>query len=99
MATTERSPGATAIRPFTVEIPEAEVEDLRTRIVATRLPEKEPVEDASQGVQLTTMQTLVRYWGHRVRPSQGREAAERPAAVPDPDRRSRYSLHPRQVAS
>jgi hypothetical protein len=63
MATTERSPGATAIRPFTVEIPEAEVEDLRTRIVATRLPEKEPVEDASQGVQLTTMQALVRYWG------------------------------------
>src|SRR6266849_820127 len=63
MATTESSAGATAIRPFTVEIPEAEVEDLRARIVATRLPEKEPVEDASQGVQLATMQALVRYWG------------------------------------
>ena len=60
MATTA---GATAIRPFRVEIPEAEVEDLRARIVATRLPEKEPVEDASQGVQLATMQALVRYWG------------------------------------
>ena len=63
MATTKSPAGATAIRPFTVEIPEAEVEDLRARIVATRLPEKEPVKDASQGVQLGTMQALVRYWG------------------------------------
>ena len=63
MATTKIPAGATAIRPFTVEIPEAEVEDLRARIVATRLPEKEPVKDASQGVQLGTMQALVRYWG------------------------------------
>lgn len=51
------------VRPFTVEISDAEVEDLRARIVGTRLPEKEPVEDASQGVQLATMQALVRYWG------------------------------------
>ena len=53
----------TEVRPFTIEIPEAEVEDLRARIVATRLPEEELVEDASQGVQLATMQALVRYWG------------------------------------
>jgi hypothetical protein len=51
------------VRPFTVEISDAEVEDLRARILGTRLPEKEPVEDASQGVQLATMQALVRYWG------------------------------------
>jgi hypothetical protein len=61
--TTEAQAGATAIRPFTVEISDADVEDLRTRIVATRLPDKEPVEDSSQGVQLATMQALVRYWG------------------------------------
>jgi hypothetical protein len=61
--TTQPSAGATAIRPFTIEIPEAEVEDLRSRVVATRFPEKEPVEDPSQGVQLATMQALVRYWG------------------------------------
>ena len=61
--TTDTSAGAAAVRPFTIEIPEAEVADLRARIVATRLPEKEPVEDASQGVQLATMQALVRYWG------------------------------------
>src|SRR5436305_7670430 len=61
--TTQQSAGATSIRPFTVEISDAEVEDLRARIVATRLPEKEPVEDSSQGVQLATMEALVRYWG------------------------------------
>ena len=71
--TTERSAGATAIRPFTVEFPEADVEDLRARIAATRFPEREPVEDRtvhplgntvpSQGVELATMEALVRYWG------------------------------------
>jgi pimeloyl-ACP methyl ester carboxylesterase len=54
---------ATAIRQVEVSVPEAEVEDLRRRIQATRCPEKETVADASQGVQLATMQELVRYWG------------------------------------
>src|SRR4051794_6097704 len=52
-----------AIRPFTVETPEADLDDLRARIAATRWPEKETVEDQSQGVQLATMQALARYWG------------------------------------
>jgi pimeloyl-ACP methyl ester carboxylesterase len=52
-----------SIRPFKVDIPEEQLTDLRHRIAATRLPEKETVADASQGVQLTTMQKLVRYWG------------------------------------
>ncbi|HUE09227.1 MAG TPA: epoxide hydrolase [Acidimicrobiales bacterium] len=70
--TTERSAAATAIRPFTVEFPEADVEDLRARIAATRFPEREPVEDRivhplgdsvpPQGVELATMEALVRYW-------------------------------------
>jgi pimeloyl-ACP methyl ester carboxylesterase len=54
--------GTTAIRPFTVEVPEAELEALRTRVMATRWPEKEPVADQSQGVQSDTMQALARYW-------------------------------------
>jgi pimeloyl-ACP methyl ester carboxylesterase len=54
--------GTTAIRPFTVEVPEAELDALRTRIMATRWPEKEPVADQSQGVQSDTMQALARYW-------------------------------------
>jgi pimeloyl-ACP methyl ester carboxylesterase len=52
-----------AIRSFSVDIPQEDLDDLRRRIGATRLPEKETVEDQSQGVQLATMQELVRYWG------------------------------------
>jgi pimeloyl-ACP methyl ester carboxylesterase len=53
---------ATEIRPFQVEIPEGEIDDLRRRIAATRWPSKELVEDRSQGVQLATMRELARYW-------------------------------------
>jgi pimeloyl-ACP methyl ester carboxylesterase len=60
--TTENSAGAAAIRPFTVEIPEAEIEALRARLAATRWPSKELVADRSQGVQLATIQELARYW-------------------------------------
>ena len=52
----------TAIRPFQVRIPEEELADLRHRIAATRWPGREPVADASQGVQLATIQKLARYW-------------------------------------
>jgi pimeloyl-ACP methyl ester carboxylesterase len=51
-----------AIRPFTVNVPDADFVDLRNRVRATRWPEKETVDDATQGVQLATMQELVRYW-------------------------------------
>ena len=53
----------TELRPFTIHVPEAELEDLRARIAATRWPEREPVADQSQGVQLATMQALAQYWG------------------------------------
>jgi hypothetical protein len=53
---------ATEIRPFRVEIPEEQLDDLRRRIAATRWPTKELVPDRSQGVQLATMQELARYW-------------------------------------
>jgi pimeloyl-ACP methyl ester carboxylesterase len=51
-----------AIRPFRVAIPEDEIIELKRRIKATRWPEKETVTDESQGVRLTTIQELVRYW-------------------------------------
>ena len=56
------APSTAAIRPFTIETPEADLEDLRARIRATRWPEKEPVADHSHGVRLETMQKLARYW-------------------------------------
>jgi pimeloyl-ACP methyl ester carboxylesterase len=50
------------IRPFTIEIPESEIQALRSRVAATRWPDKETVADHSQGVQLATIQELARYW-------------------------------------
>jgi hypothetical protein len=52
-----------SIRPFTVHVPQAELDDLRQRIAATRWSDRETVTDRSQGVQLETLQALVRYWG------------------------------------
>jgi pimeloyl-ACP methyl ester carboxylesterase len=52
----------TAVRPFTIEVHDKELEELRARITATRWPEKETVEDISQGPRLATMQALARYW-------------------------------------
>ena len=53
----------TSIRPFHVQIPQAQIDDLRRRLAATRWPDKETVPDASQGAQLARMQELARYWG------------------------------------
>ncbi|WP_344382930.1 epoxide hydrolase family protein [Georgenia ruanii] len=52
----------TQIRPFQVDIAEDDLSDLHRRIVATRWPSQELVEDRSQGVQLATLQALARYW-------------------------------------
>jgi pimeloyl-ACP methyl ester carboxylesterase len=54
---------ASAIRAFHVSFPEAELTDLRKRVNATRWPERETVTDATQGVQLATIQKLADYWG------------------------------------
>src|SRR5690348_15105569 len=59
--TTDQVAGA-AIRPFTFEASEADLEDLRARVAATRWPDKETVDDDSQGVPLALMQDLARYW-------------------------------------
>ena len=58
---TEQSAGE-AVRPFRADAPEDALVDLRRRINATRWPERETVADASQGVQLATIQALARYW-------------------------------------
>jgi pimeloyl-ACP methyl ester carboxylesterase len=52
-----------AIRPFHVNVPEAELAELRRRIHATKFPDRETVPDATQGVQLATVENLARYWG------------------------------------
>ena len=52
----------TAVHPFHFEASQADLTDLRKRIGATKWPEPEQVSDASQGVQLATMQKLAQYW-------------------------------------
>jgi pimeloyl-ACP methyl ester carboxylesterase len=53
---------STEVRPFHVEVPQAQLDELRGRIGAARLPSRELVADRSQGVQLATIQELARYW-------------------------------------
>src|SRR5689334_3274116 len=67
LSSATKTPGARAaendeIRPFHINVPEAELTELRRRINATRWPEKQTVADSSQGVQLATIQKLARYW-------------------------------------
>jgi pimeloyl-ACP methyl ester carboxylesterase len=50
------------IRPFSIEVPQEDLDELRRRITATRWPGKELADDRSQGVQLATLQELSRYW-------------------------------------
>jgi pimeloyl-ACP methyl ester carboxylesterase len=52
----------TELRPFTVDFPEADLQDLRARLAVTRWPEKETADDQSQGPQLAAMQAIARYW-------------------------------------
>lgn len=52
-----------SIRPFTVSIPQAALEELRRRIAETRWPDRETVDDQSQGIQLAKLKPLVEYWG------------------------------------
>jgi len=56
------APGAEAIHPFRAHVSDAAITDLRRRLAATRWPSRELVPDRSQGVQLATLQELVRYW-------------------------------------
>jgi pimeloyl-ACP methyl ester carboxylesterase len=62
-AQTSAAADPTSIRPFRIETPKEALIDLRRRINATKWPERETVTDASQGVQLATIQNLARYWG------------------------------------
>lgn len=52
----------TALKPFSITVPDADLVDLRQRILATRWPEQETVSDTSQGVKLETMRALASYW-------------------------------------
>jgi pimeloyl-ACP methyl ester carboxylesterase len=62
MTEVETGSDKTEIRPFHVNVSDADLAELRKRINATKWPERETVSDESQGVQLATTQQLARYW-------------------------------------
>ncbi|CAA9421959.1 MAG: Epoxide hydrolase [uncultured Phycisphaerae bacterium] len=59
---TETTSTSPEVRPFSIDVPEEALVELRRRIEGTQWPEKETVADESQGVPLATMQELARYW-------------------------------------
>ena len=62
MGDTRTASAESAVRPFRIEVPQGEIDELRRRINATRWPTRELVTDRSQGVQLAAIQHLARYW-------------------------------------
>src|SRR4051794_5941096 len=61
-ATAAEQSGDTSIRPFKYHASDAELADLKRRIKSTKWPDRETVNDSSQGVRLATMQKLADYW-------------------------------------
>jgi pimeloyl-ACP methyl ester carboxylesterase len=78
MTTLEQQTGS-IIQPFTVQIPEEALDDLRRRLATTRWPSRELVGDRSQGVQLATMDALRQYWATEY---EGRRVESRLNALP-----------------
>ena len=74
------APGSDAIRPFQVNIPEADLDDLRYRLAHTRLPEEETVGDFTQGVPLKTAKQVLDHWQNKY---DWRKAEARINAVPN----------------
>jgi pimeloyl-ACP methyl ester carboxylesterase len=62
MSDTTTASAESAVRPFRIEVPQGEIDELGRRINATRWPTRELVTDRSQGVQLAAIQNLARYW-------------------------------------
>jgi hypothetical protein len=83
------------IRPFSINVPEEQLVDLRRRIAATRWPERETVSDESQGVQLAPLQGNCTALGNGLRLAQSRGEAERFAAVHHRDRWAGHSFRSR----
>jgi hypothetical protein len=54
--------GNVVVRPFTVSIPDSEIDDLKQRLARTRWPDPETVGDWSQGVRVENARALVDYW-------------------------------------
>ena len=76
-----------SIRPFTVQVPQSALDDLRNRIADTRWPDGETVSDQSQGIQLAKLKQLIEYWGTGYDWRRAEAELNGPAAIHDNDRR------------
>ena len=99
MSVTTENPSVRVIRPFQVGFSDAEITDLRRRISATRWPERETVDDDSQGRAARDHAGARALLGDGLRLEQVRGEAERPAELHDRDRRAGHPLHPRPLAA
>ena len=84
-----------SIRPFSINVSQDVLTDLKRRLAATRWPEQETVADRSQGVQLATMKALVSYWQTHHDWRKVRGQAERPATIRHQDRWAGHPFHSR----
>ena len=87
----------TAIRPFSFRAPEPALAEMRRRVSAAIWPEQETVADASQGVQLATMQKLARYWATDYDWRKVEARINALPQLPHRDRRTRHPLHSRPL--
>ena len=94
---TEQTTDKTAIRPFRFEAADAELDEMRRRITATRFPEKETVADFSQGVQLAFIQALARYWATDYNWRRCEAQLNSSSPIHHRDRRVGHPLHSRPV--
>jgi hypothetical protein len=88
----------TAIRPFRVNMPDADLADLKRRLVASRWPDKETVADQIAGGAAREAPGTRPLLGHGLRLAEGGSEAQCPAAVHDQHRRGRHPFHPRPLS-
>ena len=91
------APMSTEIRPFTVEVADAEIDDLRDRLARTRWPEPEVVDDWTQGIPLAYLQDVCEYWADGYDWRRCEAAINAPAQLRHRRRRARHSLPARPL--
>ena len=96
-AETTSAGAPTDIRPFHYKASDTDLADMKRRIKATRWPEKETVNDDTQGVQLATMQALAKYWAESYDWRKIEARLDCAAAIHHQHRRAGHPLHPRAL--
>jgi Epoxide hydrolase N terminus len=86
--------GLADLVPFTTDVPKEQLDDLQRRLARARWPERETVQDFSQGIQLSRVKRLVENLANRIRLATVRSDAKRFRPIPDRDRRTEHPFSP-----